>query len=147
MCVPTEINFVQSGHKLDVLYGPGGSKTITGMTKTDRPQYAPEGCPFWIEGGSSNAAVHQMGATNGTGSVCFMRFSNVQIMTRKGEKTYPFIVLAHELIHSLHCLQGIKMDGKDEELWTTGIGKYTDNPMSENAFRSQFGLPLRNQYF
>jgi len=147
LCVPTEISFVQKGHKLDVVYGAGGSRTVTGMSKSDRPAYSPEGCPFWIDGGSSNAAVDQMAATDGTGSVCFMRFHNAQVMTRKGESTHPYIVLAHELIHSLHCLQGIKKDGKDEELWTTGLGQFTDESMSENAFRSAFGVAPRNQYF
>ncbi len=76
-----------------------------------------------------------------------MRFTNVQVVTRRGEKAEPYVVLAHELIHSLHCLQGIKMDGRDEELWTTGLGKYENNPMSENVFRAQFGLAKRQRYF
>ena len=68
-------------------------------------------------------------------------------ITNRGEPADPFIVLAHELIHALHFLQGIQIDGQDEERWTTGIGIYERNPMSENAFRSQFGLPLRVNYF
>jgi hypothetical protein len=67
-------------------------------------------------------------------------------MTTKGEKTDPYIVLAHELIHSLHCLEGTSAN-TDEELWTTGIDKYANNQMSENAFRTAFGLPLRTQYY
>jgi hypothetical protein len=147
VCVPTQVNFTQSGFQREVVYGQGGSQSITGMSPSDAPQFSPQGCPFWIAGGSSNQAVDPEAAGNGTGTVCNMRFSNVQIMTINGERADPYIVLAHELIHSLHCLQGIEMDGDDEELWTTGIGKYARNPMSENAFRSQFGLALRTQYF
>src|SRR4051812_31155132 len=79
VCVPTHINFTQSGFKRDVMYGQGGSQTITGMTPSDRPQFSPQGCPFWIAGGSSNEAVDQMATSNATGTVCKMRFSNVQI--------------------------------------------------------------------
>jgi hypothetical protein len=147
ICVPTLINFTQSGFKREVTYGEGGLQTITGMTPSDRPQFSPPGCPFWIAGGSNNEAVDQSATSNAIGTVCTMRFSNVQIITSKGERADPYIVLAHELIHSLHCLQGIKIDGQDEELWTTGIGRYANNPMSENAFRSQFGVPLRTQYY
>ena len=139
ICVPIAISFTQSGYKREVMYGLDHKATTTGMS--------PPGCPFWMAGGSSNEAVDQMAAGDGSGTVCLMRFSNVQVKTSKGETAHPFVVLAHELIHSLHCLQGIRMDGKDEELWTTGIGKYANNPMSENAFRGQFGLPLRNAYF
>lgn len=147
VCIPRHINFTQSGFKRLVVYGSGGSESITGMQETTQPQFSPKGCPFWIAGGSCNESVDQAAATNANGSVCRMNFSNVQIITNKGETAFPFIVLAHELIHSLHCLEGIKIDGRDEELWTTGIGKYANNPMSENAFRNQFGLPLRTQYY
>ena len=147
MCKPTKMNFTQSGFKREVLYGDGGKQTVTGMSPDARPQFSPQGCPFWMAGGSANEACDTKAATNTQGSVCYMHFSNVQVMTRKGEKADPYIVLAHELVHSLHCLQGITMDGKDEELWTTGIGKYSNNSMSENAFRSAFGCPPRNTYF
>lgn len=147
ICVPTHLNFTQSGFKRDVLYDSDGQANVTGMTASNQARFAPQGCPFWMAGGSHNSAVNQTAATNATGSVCYMHFTNVQVMTRKGEKAEPYVVLAHELIHSLHCLQGTKMDGKDEELWTTGLGKYSNNPMSENCFRRQFGLAERTQYF
>ena len=73
--------------------------------------------------------------------------SNAQIITSKGEEAHPYIVLAHELIHSLHCLEGTKVDSADEELSTTGLGKFADNPMTENKFRAAFGLALRTQYY
>lgn len=147
ICVPTSIEFTQSGFKRDVVYGDHGSSTTIGMTKTDDQRFAPAGCPFWLAGGSSNDSVDKTAAGNSQGSVCYLNYTNAQIMTRKGEPANAYIVMAHELIHSLHALQGITMDGKDEELWTTGLGVYDKNPLSENAFRSQFGLPLRNAYF
>lgn len=54
-------------------------------------------------------------------------------------------MVTHELMHSLHCLAGTHADG-DEEIKTTGIEKYADWPMSENAFRKAFGLDLRKSY-
>lgn len=147
VCLPLHLNFTQSGYKREVVYKEGGAESITGMSSTSDPRYAPPGCPFWIAGTSANEAVDQATATNGTGSVCKVKFSNAQVITNKGETAYPHIVLAHELIHSLHCLKGVKIDGRDEELWTTGIGNYADDPLSENEFRKQFGLPKRTQYY
>jgi hypothetical protein len=103
--------------------------------------------PFSILGGSGNVPTDLVARCDGTGCVCIMEFSNVQIITTKFEKTEPYIVLAHELIHSLHCLQGISADRReDEELGTTGNGQYADQPLTENAFRSAFGLPPRIAY-
>ncbi|KFA95881.1 M91 family zinc metallopeptidase [Vibrio sp. ER1A] len=147
MCVPTHLHFTQSGYNLEIEYAQDYSQKLTGLTPSNLAKHAPQGCPFWISGGSHNSALDQKSATNATGSVCHMRFTNVQVVTRRGEKAEPYVVLAHELIHSLHCLQGIKMDGRDEELWTTGLGKYENNPMSENVFRAQFGLAKRQRYF
>ena len=45
-----------------------------------------------------------------------------------------------------HHVTGTRRDN-DEEQWTTGIGVYADNPMSENAFRAAFGLRLREMYY
>jgi len=146
LCVPTHINFTQSGFKRDVVYGDGGSQSIVGMTATEDARFAPPGCPFWIAGACANEAVDQ-GAANNSGSVCIVRFSNAQVITNKGETALPFVVLAHELIHSLHCLEGKKIDSQDEELSTTGLGKFADDPMTENKFRLAFGLPIRTQYY
>jgi hypothetical protein len=54
-------------------------------------------------------------------------------------------VLAHELIHSLHCLNGVQA-GENEELWTTGLGAYADEPMSEQKFRAAFAIGDQLQY-
>ncbi|GAA4651389.1 hypothetical protein GCM10023116_36730 [Kistimonas scapharcae] len=142
--IPHHLNFTQCGYKRNVMYDEQGKAHVFGMTATNQASFSPPDRPFWMPRGSHNWPVDMMAASNDTGSVCFLKFSNVHIVTGKGEPTYPFVVLAHELIH---CLQGRQKDGKDEELWTTGIGKYSDNPMSENSFRRQFGLPLRTEYF
>jgi hypothetical protein len=144
MCVPKEISFVQSGFKTAWVSGGGMTKTLQASAD---PRHSPDGCPFYIVGGSQNAAFDPSASTGGQGSVCTMYFTNVQVVTTKGERTYPFIVLAHELIHSYHCLYGIKKDGKDEELWTSGIGIYASESMTENVFRKQLGLKPRTDYF
>ena len=143
MCQPSEVSFTQRGFKRDLLYGADNSVKVLGL-KVDRNPTIPTTCPFAIEGGSVNEAVNQAFTANG-GTVCWMRFSNVQIVTRSGVTTQPFVVLAHELIHSLHCLTGTH-HGDQEELVTTGIGAYAGEPMSENAFRTAFGLQLRTAY-
>jgi hypothetical protein len=113
-CVPTQINYTQSGFKRSVNWGDGGSFTVTGMSATDDPKFALKGCPFHIAGSSANAALNAMASTNKTGSVCTMKFSNAQLVTGKGERADPYIVLAHELIHSLHCLKGVKDESGNE---------------------------------
>jgi hypothetical protein len=74
-----------------------------------------------------------------------MKYTNAQILTGKGEATHSFVVLAHELIHSLHHVTGTRRDNGEED-WTTGIGAFVDEAMSENAFRKAFGLKLREKY-
>ncbi|MCA9213583.1 MAG: hypothetical protein KDB27_10985 [Planctomycetales bacterium] len=147
MCIPTHINFTQSGFKRETMYDADGNAQVTGMTATEDARFAPAECPFWMAGGSANRAVDQSAANDGTGTVCEMRFSNVQVMTRKGEKADPYIVLAHELVHSFHALSGTRLDGKDEERRATGIGTFADEALSENVFRQQFKMPPRNAYF
>jgi len=148
ICVPTQerVHFVQKGYKLDVLYGADYKRQILGMKPSaHRGHNIQSGCRFHIDGGSANEAVSPVAASNGTGSVCYMRFTNAQIMTRNEEGTLPYIVLAHELIHSLHAVTGVIKDN-DEEHWTTGIGRYQHTGMSENGFRAAFGIPRREAY-
>ncbi len=145
--VPTEINMVQAGYRLDKMSDQNYNVTIEGMSPSSNPGHSPPGCSFHIDGGSANEALDKTAAGNGDGTVCYMHFSNVQIMTRKGERADPYIVLAQELIHSLHALTGVTKDGRDEERWTSGITPFENEPMSENGFRAAFKLPLRAQYF
>ena len=98
--------------------------------------------------GSKNASLCAVASgETARGSACKLYFNNTIRMTSKGETTYPFIVMAHELIHSLHCLQGGRKDGKPEELCTTGIGDYAGEEITENKIRAEHGLPERTEYF
>lgn len=138
-CEPKAIKYVQSGYK------PAMGGTI--QASSDARHVAPNGCNAYLVGSSANAALDPTASGDGTGSVCKMMFTNAQFLNSKGEMvTQPFIVLAHELIHSYHCLYGIKK-AKDEELYTTGIGIYADEPMSENVFRTQLKLKPRVEYY
>jgi hypothetical protein len=74
---------------------------------------------------------------------------------------HAFITLAHELVHAKHHLAGTmkhdvaltpdaacaRTESGKEELRAVGLGKYarTGEP-SENAIRSELGLPLRSTY-
>lgn len=98
--------------------------------------------------GSRNGSLCAVASTDGSrGSACKLYFNNTIRLTSKGEKTYPFVVMAHELIHSLHCLKGIRKEGKAEELWTTGIGDYAGEEFTENKIRAEHGLPERTEYY
>ena len=135
---PQKVKYVESGHAPmfgKIVPAPGVNRYV-----------APRGCNHYIIGSSCNAALSTEDSENGQGSVCDMMFTNAQFITSKGEPARPFIVLAHELIHSYHCLYGIKKS-EDEELWTTGIGAYENEPMSENVFRDQLKLPRREEYY
>lgn len=138
MCVPKPIKYVQSGFK------PSMGGTIA--ASDDNRHVAPNGCNHYIVGSSLNAALDPTASENGNGSVCKMMFSNAQFITSQGETARPYVVLAHELIHSYHCLYGIKK-AKDEELWTTGLGIYKDDALTENVFRAQFNLAPRVAYY
>ncbi len=140
--IPTSVQFTQSGFKLaDV--GWTGKKT---MEASLAKHHNLANCPFHISGGSSAEAVDPTADNNGTGTVSIMRYTNAQIVTGKGEAAQSFIVLAHELIHSLHHVTGT-ISNKDEELKTSGIGIYANELMSENGFRKIFGLPPRVEYY
>lgn len=141
--------FTQSGYKMD--YGPGSAvKNI--MVKSTDPRLNVAGHSFNFSGGGSfncNQDPRGQGAIahsrDGTGCVCKLEFDSSQIMTRGGFHTTSFINLAHELIHSYHGLYGIHA-GANEEKWTTGIGEFKDEPMSENGFRDKFGMDERTSY-
>ncbi len=145
--VPTKINMAQAGYELEKMYDQNANLALEGMSLSDKPEHSPNGCSFYLDGGSANQALDNIADANGDGTVCYMHFSNAQVVTRKGERADPHIVLAHELIHSLHALKGSTKFGEDEELWTTGLSPYEDEPMSENTFRAAFNLPLRARYF
>lgn len=139
--VPTTMQLTQSGYRM-AFTGNGFEKTLQ---PSSHASHRIPGCPYWPAGGSCAEAADITAAGNGTGSVSIMKYTNAQIVTSKGEAAPSFIVLAHELIHSLHHVTGKRRD-IDEEPWTTGIGKYSNEPMTENAIRAAFGLELRKAY-
>jgi hypothetical protein len=145
--VPTSVTFTQTGHKM-AFTGVGMEKSLVPSTAKAHNIKLPNmknACPFHIAGGSCAEALDIIAAGNGTGSVSIMKYTNAQIITGKGEATSSFLVLAHELIHSLHHVTGTRRDGVEED-WTTGIGSYQDELMTENSFRRVFGMPLRVSY-
>jgi hypothetical protein len=137
---PTTMTFIQKGYKM----GYTGKGTEKSLQPSTHALHNIDGCTFYPTGGSCAEAGDIMAAGSG-GCVSVMKYTNAQIMTAKGEATVSFLVLAHELIHSLHHVTGTRKD-EGEELWTTGIGIYKDEPMSENAFRAAFGIALRTAY-
>jgi len=141
MMVPTSMEYTQSGFKM----GWTGRGMERSLQKSAAASHNVPGCPFHPAGGSCAMAVDILAAGDGTGTVSIMKYTNAQIITSKGEATYSFLVLAHELIHSLHHVTGTRKDDGEED-WTTGIGLYVDNPMSENAFRKEFGIKPREKY-
>lgn len=140
---PTSVQFTQSGYKM-AYTGVGVDKSL--QASAAGPHNLKD-CPFHIAGGSSAQSVDPTKDADGQGTVSVMRYTNAQIITSKGESTSSFIVLAHELIHSLHHVTGTTRTDGTEELWTTGIGVYADELMSENAFRRMFGLAPRVDYY
>lgn len=159
ICQPYMMQYVQSGQKLDVMYGESGNEIVLGMKPSTNESHNVKrttdaskvglktwknNCLFHKRGSSLNKAVDNTQTTKG-GTVCYMEFSNAQVMESNGAMCWPHIVLAHELIHSLHCLTGTHADS-DEEIKTTGIGQYATERMSENAFRAAFKLGLRDAY-
>jgi hypothetical protein len=148
------MQYNQSGYKPTKTWGSGGAFKVVGMVASSlaghnlKRQVGDKtvDCPFWKDGTSANMAVNTAFTGKDQGTVCYVTFSNAQFMTSKGEPCQPYIVLAHELIHSLHCLEG-KHAGADEELLTSGEGKYADEPMSEAAFRRAFRLASRAAYY
>jgi hypothetical protein len=139
--VPTSMEYTQSGFKM--------AFTGVGVEKSLKPSTAAShniaDCPYHPAGGSCAEAADITAAGDGTGTVSIMKYTNAQILTGKGEATQSFIVLAHELIHSYHHVTGTRRDNGEED-WTTGIGVYAAEPMTENAVRAAFGLKLREKY-
>jgi len=139
--VPTTMEYSQSGYKM-AFTGKGVEKALK---PSAHASHNVEGCPFHPAGGSCAEAADITAAGDGTGTVSIMKYTNAQIVTSKGEATQSFVVLAHELIHSFHHVTGTRRD-QGEEDWTTGIGAFADEPMSENKIRAAFGLKLREKY-
>ncbi|AWC95230.1 TPA: T3SS effector protein NleD [Morganella morganii subsp. morganii] len=96
----------------------------------------------------------------GTGADLHCNFNLAEHRNGEGlsEKQFHAAILYHELVHVLHCLRGecihdISADSSEdllpsykeaEEDRTIGIGAFTSEAISENIFRTEIGVPLRN---
>lgn len=65
----------------------------------------------------------------------------------------PFVGLAHELIHALYILHGLQIADTNttqglaiNESQVVGLGRFKDEPFTENAIRGEHGIDLRLQY-
>ena len=87
-------------------------------------------------------------AIGGGGSVCWLFYSNLEVMSSSGEALVPFITMGHELIHCLRALEGrsLPVGDKREEWATTGI-KGETYFITENDLRQEAGIALRTKYF
>jgi hypothetical protein len=137
--------FMQTGFKPAFLPNDFSGKKGGMQATKDDPFNVPRHDFTYVGTGSCNESANTTHATDGTGTVCQVAFDSAQMMTRQGVHTTPFLVLAHELIHSYHALYGIQK-GDKEERWTTGIGEFDKEPMSENAFRGVFKMAERDNY-
>jgi hypothetical protein len=97
-------------------------------------------------GDTSHLSNDQTSASNGSGCTCTVYFTNRVGQTSKGESAPPWLMLAHELVHCLHSLEGTKKDGIEEEYFTVGLNDYAKEPITENAFRNDAGMPARTSY-
>jgi hypothetical protein len=94
------------------------------------------------------AACCNTEGASGVGSQCQLRYSNREMLSKSGTWLPAEIIMAHELIHCLHCLTGTR-DPKDnvEEWKTTGIKGYEDLDITENKIRAELDYPARTKYF
>ncbi|MBI1811918.1 MAG: hypothetical protein HYR78_08345 [Nitrospirae bacterium] len=59
----------------------------------------------------------------------------------------PEIGLGHEAIHGLHDIENNLGSTREiEESKTVGIGKFSNDPYTENKIRSEYGIERRPQY-
>ncbi len=131
---------------INVIAQPTTMSYIQSGSTTGRAVPEIQGRTFYPTGNGCEAQAGDMrAASDGKGSVSLVRYTNTQLFTASGEDTFSFIVLAHELIHSLNHLRGTRHDS-DEEPRTMGLGQYASEKYSENAFRQAFNLPNRRAY-
>lgn len=91
--------------------------------------------------------VDRKTASDGTGSVAYLFYSNTEILSDSGTWFIPHITVGHELIHCLHSLFGeMDPDNRTEEYKTVGIKGYEDNTYTENKLRADAHFPRRDKY-
>lgn len=82
-------------------------------------------------------------AKNGTGSVCWVNWSNKEFKASPAH-----IAIAHELIHAYHSLRGqMNADNKVEEYTTVGIHGHETTKICESRICHDLNMVLRAQYF
>jgi hypothetical protein len=140
-----------------VRYMQGGYREVFGeMVESSHPGHNPSRGAFWRRAGSgaqTEALDNDAASKPGIGSKAVVRFSNAQMSNSL--ETPPFIVLAHELIHAVHHLYGVRWDGQEEDR-TTGTGNFDGGRsgrgpgirplLSENELRREARLPIRRSY-
>ncbi len=93
-------------------------------------------------------AVSTNRASDGTGSVAWLFYSNNEILSDSGMWFIPHITMGHELIHCLHSLWGeMDKNSRYEEYKTVGIKGFQDYTYTENKLRADAGFPTRTKYF
>jgi hypothetical protein len=97
-----------------------------------------------LEGGSRAVALREDLAISGAGSWSVCYWNACTYDTPLGKRP-AFIGLAHELIHCMHNVEGVKKPGYDEEeRFTVGIGPYVAEIISENTIRAEHGVAARS---
>lgn len=147
--VPADQDLYQSGYKSSISATESGSVTKT-FEPSGFPQHNPQGRNFHSTTAAFTIAVDTEAATDGRGTISVIKYSNASMMSSGiGIMSPSFIILAHELVHAAHHIQGTKVDDGEEDR-TIGIGRWIDQPMTpivcENKIRSEAGLPFRTKY-
>lgn len=127
---------------------PGlNSQGITDQAKYDAFQ---AGVGKLIPGIAAKTSAQEVdkGAAKGGGTVCWLFFSNNEIISGDGKWLPPHMTMGHELIHCVHALYGqTKANDKDEEWATVGIKGFENETYTENKLRANAGIELRLKYF
>lgn len=104
-----------------------------------------------IPGISSKTQVQEdnkAAASDGSGSVAWLFYSNNEILSDSGTWFVPHITMGHELIHCLHALWGeMDTNNRFEEYKTVGIKGFENYTYTENKLRADAGHPKRTKYF
>jgi len=110
---------------------------------------------------ANNSADAENG--RGTGSELHCNFKEAEWMGGSGSAEdkidFTASLLFHELVHVFHNFTGerVRVTPSDKEIsnWpellheearTVGLGTFSDEELSENAFRAEIGLPARKSY-
>lgn len=136
---PANREFTQSGYSHPMFGQMVGEGKVGAMT----PRGAAD---------NYNDPDNRPAAEGGGGSSCRVRWNSTIHPPAAGGMLPPaFICLAHELVHSMHALEGTTRtgdspDGPTEELYTVGLGEFADEAICENTIRGEHGFDPRPSY-